>query len=162
MRGQGSVHSGQGPRSLGRNSRRCRAGSWGRVRSWDTGSSAFPRAALGVSSSAVAETGLGSPGLHQKVLMGLGNRRVRPPPPPLPGPSVCSGPHSAPSAAAIFSPCSFQSTALVCGGGDEAAGGMGGARGAHRKRGWQGSCCAPQRTGCPPPRPPCPLPGALA
>lgn len=117
MRGQGSVHSGQGPRSLGRNSRRCRAGSWGRVRSWDTGSSAFPRAALGVSSSAVAETGLGSPGLHQKVLMGLGNRRVRPPPPPLPGPSVCSGPHSAPSAAAIFSPCSFQSTALVCGGG---------------------------------------------
>ena len=166
MRGQGSVHSGQGPRSLGRNSRWCRAGPWGRVRPWDTGSSGFLRAALGVSSPAVAGTGLGSPGLHQKVLMGLGNPRVPPPPPPLPRPFMCSGPHSASSATAIFIPGSFQSTALVCvlGGGGE-WGSRGNGRGLRnpQEAGVAGEPLCPSKGGLPPPPgPPCPLPEALA
>lgn len=82
----------------------------------------------GVPSSAAAETGPGPLWLHPKMLVGLGKPGCPPLHSPCPRPCMCSGPHSASSAAAIFIPCSFQSTALVGGMGQQEQTGSRGAR----------------------------------
>lgn len=98
-----------------------------------------PRVVAGVPSSAVAGTGQGSPGFHQKVLKWLGNPQVPYLQGLCPRPFMCSGPHSASSAKAIFIPCSFQSTALVGGMGQQ-----------EEREGLQDPTgCAPPRAGCP-------------
>ena len=56
------------------------------------------------------------PGLHWKVLMGLGNPRVSPPLPPQPQAFHVLWTPFCLVSTAIFIPCSFQPAALVCGG----------------------------------------------
>lgn len=101
--------------------------------------------------------------------MGLGNPRVSPPPPPQPQAFHVLWPPFCLVSTAIFIPCSFQSTALVCVCGGRAAGhgtarGVGGAQGAHWAVGMAGEPWCPSKGRLPPApcRPPCPLLGGLA